>query len=65
MLSNVAIEATADLGLHLLDIRYRLLWYRTEVPIEPAHLLRLIGRYRLRPTQVFGACRKLPAFTVR
>ena len=54
VLSNAAIEATADLGLHLLDTRYRLMWYRTEVPIEPSLLLRLTGCYRLRPNQVFN-----------
>ena len=53
VLSNAAIEATADLGLHLLDTRYRLMWYRTQVPVEPAHLLRLTGRYRLTPNFIF------------
>ena len=53
VLSNAAIEATADLGLHLLDGRYGLARFRTEVPVETAHFTRLTGRYRLGPTQIF------------
>ncbi len=53
VLSNAMMEITADLGLHILDTRFRLLWYRTEVPADPAHLLRLTGTYRLTPSQIF------------
>lgn len=53
VLSNAMTEITADLGLHILDARFRLLWHRTEVPVAPAQLLRLTGSYRLTPNQVF------------
>ena len=53
VLSNALTEITADLGLHILDPRFRLMWHRTAVPVGPAQLLRLTGRYRLTPTQIF------------
>lgn len=53
VLSNAMMEITADLGLHILDPRFRLIWHRTAVPVDPAHLPRLTGRYRLTPNQIF------------
>ena len=53
VLSNTCIDAVVDLGVHVLDPRCGLTWYRKEVAIDPACFSRLIGRYRLRPNWVF------------
>jgi serine-type D-Ala-D-Ala carboxypeptidase/endopeptidase len=53
ILSNACIDAVVDLGAHVLDPRCGLNWYRKEVPVDPACLARLVGRYRLRPNWVF------------
>ncbi|MGY3369815.1 D-alanyl-D-alanine-carboxypeptidase/D-alanyl-D-alanine-endopeptidase [Bradyrhizobium sp. GM2.4] len=53
VLSNTCIDAVVDLGVHLLDGRYGLNWYRNEVAVESACFARLLGRYRLRPNWDF------------
>lgn len=53
VLSNAAIGAVADLGVHLLDSRMGLQWYRKEAVVDPRIFARLVGRYRLQPNQVF------------
>lgn len=53
VLSNTCIDAVVDLGVHLLDRRCGLNWYRKEVAVEPACFARLLGRYRLRPNWDF------------
>ncbi|MCW6510871.1 hypothetical protein [Lichenifustis flavocetrariae] len=44
---------TADLGIHILDPRFQLMWHRTAVPVDPAQLRRLTARHRLTPPQIF------------
>jgi serine-type D-Ala-D-Ala carboxypeptidase/endopeptidase len=53
VLSNASIDAVVDLGVHVLDPRYGLIWYRKEIPIDTACFARLVGRYRLRPNWIF------------
>ena len=53
VLSNACIDAVVDLGVHVLDPRCGLIWYREESAIDPACFARLVGRYRLRPNWVF------------
>jgi serine-type D-Ala-D-Ala carboxypeptidase/endopeptidase len=54
VLSNTCIDAVVDLGVHVLDPRCGLNWYRKEVAVDPACFARLVGRYRLRPNWVFN-----------
>lgn len=53
VLSNAAVDAVIDLGIHVLDARWGLQWFRKEVAIDPGVFARLIGRYQLRPNLVF------------
>ncbi|MCK1544821.1 serine hydrolase [Bradyrhizobium sp. 179] len=53
VLSNTCIDAVVDLGVHLLDQRCGLNWYRKEVAVEPSCFARVVGRYRLRPNWEF------------
>lgn len=53
VLSNACIDAVVDLGVHVLDPRCGLIWYRKEVAVDPACFARLLGRYQLRPNWVF------------
>lgn len=53
VLSNTCIDAVVDLGVHVLDPRCGLNWYRKEVAVEPACFAPLLGRYRLRPNWDF------------
>jgi hypothetical protein len=39
----------ADLGNHLRDTRWGMLWYRREVTVDPDCFAHLEGRYRLKP----------------
>jgi D-alanyl-D-alanine-carboxypeptidase/D-alanyl-D-alanine-endopeptidase len=53
VLSNACIDAVVDFGVHALDPRCGLIWYRKEVATDPACFARLVGHYRLRPNWVF------------
>jgi D-alanyl-D-alanine-carboxypeptidase/D-alanyl-D-alanine-endopeptidase len=53
VLSNSAIDAVVDLGVHLLDSRMGMHWYRKEAVVDPRIFARLVGRYQLRPNHVF------------
>lgn len=53
VLSNAGIDAVVDLGVHVLDPRCGLIWFRKEVAVDPACFARLLGRYQLRPNWVF------------
>jgi D-alanyl-D-alanine-carboxypeptidase/D-alanyl-D-alanine-endopeptidase len=53
VLSNTCVDAVVDLGVHVLDSRCGLNWFRKAVAIDPACFARLVGRYRLRPNWVF------------
>ena len=48
VLSNSA-TGVGDLGTHLRDTRWGMLWYRREVMVDPACFACLVGRYRLKP----------------
>lgn len=53
VLSNTCIDAVVDLGIHVLDGRCGLNWYRKENAVDPSCFARLLGRYRLRPNWDF------------
>jgi CubicO group peptidase (beta-lactamase class C family) len=53
VLSNACIDATDDLGVHLLDTRFGMLWHRTEVEVDARIFARVVGRYQLYPNLVF------------
>lgn len=53
VLSNTCIDAVVDLGVHVLDRRCGLNWYRKENAVDSACFARLLGRYRLRPNWDF------------
>lgn len=53
VLSNSVIDAVVDLGVHVLDSRCGMQWFRKEVTVDPISFARLVGRYQLRPNFVF------------
>ena len=53
VLSNAAIDAVIDLGVHVLDKRCAPQWFRTEAVVDPHVFQRLVGQYQMRPNNVF------------
>lgn len=53
VLSNSNIDAVIDLGVHILDQRCGLQWFRQEIAVDLASLDRYVGRYRMRPRYSF------------
>jgi CubicO group peptidase (beta-lactamase class C family) len=54
VLANSHVAAVADLGLHLLDARHALHWYRQEATVDPAVFDRYVGRYQMAPDFVLA-----------
>ena len=58
VLGNSSVAPVMDLGIHLCDARWSLLWHRQPADVNPTCFDRLVGRYRMRPGFMFDVMRE-------